>query len=73
MSGTLREQLDELNKALTAEHQAKKRPRGARPAQQDETTDEPRATHWNRIGARERLKEIAALLGIGRWAQGASR
>lgn len=69
MSTTLRDQLDELNAALKTEHNAK-RLQALRPPP-DEANDEPRATHWNRIDMRERLRMIAAALGFA--SPGASR
>jgi hypothetical protein len=57
---TLRDQLAELNAALT-EHNAQ-RLRSLLPPS-DEEPVEPRATHWKRLGMRERLRVIAAALG----------
>ena len=62
----LRDQLAELNAALSSEHQSS-RPRVARPRRMShEPNDEPRATHWHRIGVRDRLRLIAAALGATR-------
>ncbi len=57
----LRDQLAELNAALKTEHNAR-RLRSLRPAI-DEGPSEPRATHWKRMGMRERLRVIAAAFG----------
>ena len=57
----LRDQLAELNAALKA-GQNDKRSQSLRP-EVDEQSNEPRATHWKRIGIRERLRLIAAALG----------
>ena len=57
----LRDQVAELNAALKTGQNAK-RLQSVRPAVNDETS-EPRATHWKRIGMRERLRVIAAALG----------
>ena len=57
----LRDQLAELNAALKT-GQNTKRLQSLRPAV-DEQTSDPRATHWKRIGMRERLRVIAAALG----------
>ena len=57
----LRDQLAELNAALKTGQNAK-RMQSLRSAI-DEHADEPRATHWKRIGMRERLRVIAAALG----------
>jgi hypothetical protein len=60
----LRDQLAELNAALRTGQNAR-RLQSLRPAV-DEHTDEPRATHWKRIGMRERLRVIAWALGTRR-------
>ncbi len=57
----LRDQLAELNAALKTGQNAKRLQ--SSPPAIDEQTNEPRATHWKRIGVRERLRVIAAALG----------
>jgi len=56
----LRDQLAELNAALKSGRNAK-RLRPLHPAV-DEPAIEPRATHWKRIGLRERLRVIVMAL-----------
>ena len=60
----LRDQLAELNAVLKTGQNAK-RLQSLRP-EVDEHSNEARATHWKRIGMRERLRVIAWALGARR-------
>jgi len=63
--GTLRDQLAELNAALKTTGHNARRLQALRPVA-EVAIDEPRATHWGRIGMKERLRLIAAVLGARR-------